>query len=151
MHEHFLSRVVVVGCFSPVSRRAPEVDAPGKSRESQILPSVREPTSSERETSLITPGFGIEFHPPPPRPEPGDIPANDILRFECGPVGSVRRFSGSRAAKYQKLRHAFSMSFSAPCRGNRSGWRLFKERVLKLAPRARSRRASAERGFIPAK
>lgn len=43
-----------------------EVDAPGKSRESQILPSVREPTSGERETSLITAGFGIEFHPPPP-------------------------------------------------------------------------------------
>lgn len=40
------------------------VIAPGKSRESQILPSGRETTSGRRETSLITTGFGIEFHPP---------------------------------------------------------------------------------------
>lgn len=43
--------------------RKREVIAPGKSRESQILPS-RETTSGRRETSLITTGFGIEFHPP---------------------------------------------------------------------------------------
>lgn len=92
-----------------------EVDAPGKSRESQILPSVREPTSSERETSLITVGFGIEFHPPPPV---AILPAT-ILRFEC--TSSFH----SLTSKVSKVETRFLDEFLARAR-NRSGWGCLK-------------------------
>lgn len=79
-------------------------------------PSERPRTDvSERETSLITVGFGIEFHPPPPV---AILPAT-ILRFEC--TSSFH----SLTSKVSKVETRFLDEFLARAR-NRSGWGCLK-------------------------
>ena len=109
----FLSRVVVVGLFLSgilVPGEPRRSMPPGKSRESQILPSVREPTSSERETSLITPGFGIEFHPPSPHPQP-EISHRQTLFHVLSVALSLSREPLKTSGKVSKVETRFLDEF----------------------------------------
>ena len=90
-------------------------------------PRVRnKPTPGERETSLITPGFGIEFR----------LPLR-VLVFRAIPRGfrSGKPATNTRwcihEARYQKLEHAFSMS-----------WFRFRNRVCAFKERSDRSRGS---------